>query len=422
MAGPVAAGDLMQTYQQALGADPTYAAARAEYRAGLERLPQARAALLPLITAEVGPTYSDVRSTRSLRRHDAGGRVAWDVVLTQPLFDWSRLRSYEQAKLVVAGVELQLHQSYQAMLLRVADAYFNILSAQDQLSATLGERAAVEQQLAFAKQNFALGSATITDTHEAQARLDIVRAQQILLENTLDVQRDILTQLTGQPSQNLARLPDTVALPAPVPARLQDWTTLAETSAVAVTLAQVQSQIAERDIDIARSGHYPTVNLRATSGSTASRSSSRVADGRPIDSSIGVVLSIPLYSGGGISSQVTEAVALQQRARENLTAARRQAVQQVRQHYTGVTSGLLRVEALQAGERASRSAVDANKVAYEVGVRVNQDVLDAQRQLYATQRDLAQARYATLMAGLRLKAVNGTLAETDLAAINQLLR
>ena len=420
-AGSAVADDLMQVYRQALSADPTYAAARAEHRAALERLPQSRATLLPLISAEVGPTYSDVRSSHSLRRHDARGRVAWDVVLTQPLFDWSRMQSYEQAKLVVAAADVQFHQAYQALLLRVAEAYFNVLSAQDQLSATLGERAAVEQQLAFAKRNFELGSATITDTHEAQARLDIVRAQQLLLENTLAVQRDILAKSTGQPPRDLARLPDAVALPAPEPARLQDWSDQAESSAVAVTLAQLQSQIAERDIYIARSGHYPTVNLRATSGSTASRSSSRVSDGRPIDSSIGVVLSIPLYSGGGISSQVTEAVALQQRARENLTASRRQAVQQTRQHFTGVTSGLLRVDALQAGERASRSAVEANKVAYEVGVRVNQDVLDAQRQLYATQRDLAQARYATLMAGLRLKAVNGTLTEVDLNAINLLL-
>ncbi len=414
--------DLMQTWQAALASDPTYAAARAQYRAGVERLPQAKADLLPLVTAEVGAIYSDVRSTHSLRRYDAGGRSAWDLVLTQPLFDWGRWQSYEQAKLIVAFYEIQLRQARQDLVLRVADAYFNTLSAQDQLSATVSEKAAVEQQLAFARRNFELGSATITDTHEAQARYDLVRAREIELQNTVQVQRDLLERLTGERPGALAQLPYGVALPSPEPANLNEWSDQAQTSGLPVVLAELQSRIAERDIDIARSGHYPTVNLQASSGTAAARNNNNIDRGRPVDSRVGIVLSIPLYAGGGISSRVTEAVALQQKARQDMFAAQRQSVQLSREYFTGVTSGLLRVNALEAGERASRASVAANKTAYEIGVRVNQDVLNAQQQLFETQRDLAQARYATLMSGLRLKANNGTVSETDLDTINRLLR
>jgi len=420
--GTASAQDLMQTWQSALASDPVYGAARAQYRAGIERLPQARATLRPLVTAEIGAIYSDVRSTHSLRRRDDRARGAWDLVLTQPLFDWGRWQGYEQAKLVVAFFEIQLRQAQQDLMLRVADAYFNTLSAQDQLSATLSEKSAVEQQLAFARRNFELGSATITDTHEAQARSDLVRAREILLRNTVEVQRDLLARLTGSPPGELARLPPGVVLPMPEPADVMAWSEQAQTSALSVVLAELQSRISERDIDIARSGHYPTLNLQAATGTANARNNSQIDRGRPIDSSIGVVLSIPLYSGGGTSSRVTEAVALQQKARQDMFAAQRAAVQLSREYFTGVTSGLLRVQALQAGEQAGQASVQANRTAYEIGVRVNQDVLNAQQQLFETQRDLAQARYATVMSGLRLKANNGTLNEADLNAINQLLR
>lgn len=416
------AQDLMQTWRDALATDPTYAAARAQYRAGIERLPQARAELLPFITAEIGAVYSDVRSTSSLRRYDDRGRMAWDLVLSQPLFDWARWQNLEQAKLIVAFYEIQLRQAQQDLMLRMSDAYFNILSAEDQLAATESEKIAVEQQLAFAKRNFELGSATITDTHEAQTRLDLVRAREIELQNSVDVAREQLVQITGERPGMLARLPDGVELPSPQPAQQQAWADQARNAGFDIALARLQSRISERDIQIARSGHYPTVNLRATSGTSPSTNTSRVPSGRPVDSSVGVVLSIPLYAGGGISSRVTEAVALQQKALEDVRGADRRANQQAHQFFTGVTSGLLRVRALQAGEAAGRSSVAANRTAYEIGVRVNQDVLNAQQQLFETQRDLAQARYATIMSGLRLKAVSGVLTESDLEAINQLLR
>jgi len=407
--------------EQHPGNDPLYASARANYRAGLEKEPQARALLLPEVSAGAGGAYQQTRSTRGGVAY-SGGRGIWDLALTQPLFDWGRWQNFEQSKLIVADVEVQLQQAYQDLLLRVADAYFNVLYAQDTLSATEAEKAAVAGQLESAKRNFELGNATITDTYEAQARYDLVVAQELRLQNDLDVRRDELAKIIGTPPGALAELPQGVQLPAPQPARVADWSTQAEASSLDVLRAQLLTRIAGREIQIAKSGHYPTLNLRATSGSASDAVMRNGAPGKPIDSSIGVVLSIPLYSGGGVSSQVTEKVQLEQKARYDFEAARRQAVQAARQYYSGVTSGLSRIQALEAGEKSSRAAVEANRTGYEVGVRINLDVLNAQQQLYATQRDLALARYSTVLAGLRLKATSGILAETDLDAINRLLR
>ncbi len=418
---PASAQNLLQVWQAALGNDPLYASARANYRAGLEKEPQARALLLPEVSAGAGGAYQQTRSTRGGVAY-SGGRGVWDLALTQPLFDWGRWQNFEQSKLIVADVEVQLQQAYQDLLLRVADAYFNVLYAQDTLTATEAEKAAVAGQLESAKRNFELGNATITDTYEAQARYDLVVAQELRLQNDLDVRRDELAKIIGSPPGALAELPPGVRLPAPQPARVADWSTQAEASSLDVLRAQLLTRIAGREIQIAKSGHYPTLNLRATSGSASDAVMRNGAPGKPIDSNIGVVLSIPLYSGGGVSSQVTEKVQLEQKARHDFEAARRQAVQAARQYYSGVTSGLARIQALEAGEKSSRAAVEANRTGYEVGVRINLDVLNAQQQLYATQRDLALARYSTVLAGLRLKATSGILAETDLDAINRLLR
>lgn len=417
-----AAQDLLQTWQSALANDPVYGAARAQYRASIEQLPQARAGLLPAINAEIGLTYQDTRTTRDLsRRVQDNTRAPWELVLTQPLYDWSNWQRYEQAKLGVADAELALQQAYQDLLLRVSDTYFGILTAQDALTATEGEKASVAAQLESAKRNFELGNATITDTYEAQARYDLVVAEELRQQHDLTVLRGQLTQIIGQPPEALAELPPTVPLPAPQPARQDDWSTQAESASLEVARAQLQTQIAQRGIQIARGGHYPTLSLQASSGS-ASTSNRSAAGSRAADSTVGLVLSVPIYAGGGISSQVTEKVQLEQKARNDYQAARRQSAQSARQYYTGVMTGLARIRALEAGEKSSRASVEANKTGYEIGVRINLDVLNAQQQLYATQRDLAQARYGTLLDGLRLKAAGGILSEVDLETINRLLR
>ncbi|MCD0504292.1 TolC family protein, partial [Bordetella petrii] len=211
-----AAQDLLQVWRLALAGDPLYASARAAYRANLEQLPQARADLLPAVNAEIGGVYEDTRTTRNIStRNRDGTRGTWDLVLTQPLYDWSRWQRFEQAKLGVADAELQLQQAYQNLLLRVSDAYFNVLAAQDTLTATEGEKAAVAAQLESAKRNFELGNSTIADTYETQARYDLIVAQELLQQNLLTVLRDQLAQIIGQPPGALAELPRSVPLPPP---------------------------------------------------------------------------------------------------------------------------------------------------------------------------------------------------------------
>ena len=416
------AQDLMQVWREALSRDPLYAAARAEYRANAEKLPQARAELLPYITGETSGAYNESRSTRGFAYDQGRGRGTWDLVLTQPLFDWNRWQRFEQSKLVVADAEVQLQQAFQDLILRVAAAYFGILAAQETLTATEAEKAAVAEQLAAAKRGFELGNATIIDTYEAQARHDLLAAEELRLQNEVMTLRDELAKIMGSAPGALAELPHGVALPAPQPARLADWSTQAEAAGLEVLRAQLSTRIAARNTEIAKSGHYPTLNMYASSGSATDGSLQRSGSGRPIDSSVGVTLSIPLYAGGGISSQVTERVQLEQKARHDFETARRQAVTSSRLYFNGVMTGLARVRALEAGERSSRASLDANQTGYELGVRINLDVLNAQQQLYATQRDLAVVRYNTLLDGLRLKAVSGILAESDLDAVNRLLR
>ena len=250
-----AADDLMQVWRTALGSDPVYAAARQLPRQpGKE--PQARAGLLPQISAEAGGAC-ETRSTQGFSMAYSGGRGTWDLALTQPLFNWSRWQAYEQSKLLTADAEVRLQQAFQDLLLRVAEAYFNVLYAQDALTATEAEKAAVAGQLESAKRNFELGNATITDTYEAQARYDLVLAQELRLQNDLDVRRDVLAQILGSPAGALAELPPGVRLPSPQPARLNDWSTQAEASSLDVLRAQLQTRIAGRDIQIARAATTP---------------------------------------------------------------------------------------------------------------------------------------------------------------------
>lgn len=207
-----------------------------------------------------------------------------------------------------------------------------------------------------------------------------------------------------------------------MPAQPEAWTAQASNASLLVLQAQLNEKIAEKQIDVVKSQHYPTLSLQAQTGSSTDRGIYGPGQGpRSIDSSVGLMLSIPIFTGGEISSEVREKTSRLQQSRYTLEAARRQAVQNALQYFSGVSSGLARISALQAAEKSSLAALEANKTAYQVGVRINIDVLNAQQQLYETQRRLLQTRYQTLMDGLRLKAISGTLSDTDIIALNQLL-
>lgn len=421
--------DLIQVYQQALANDATYASARAALAAGRERVTQGRAGLLPT----VGLSGSYTRSDNDFTPFNAGqtGTIAgngpalrtneYGLSLTQPLFRWDRWQTYEQSKLAQAIAEAQFAQAQQDLITRVAQAYFDVLAAQDTLESTRAQKSAVTEQLASAKRNFEVGTQTITDTHEAQAAYDLVVAQEFAAVNDLENRRSALQAIIGTAPSELAPLQSGVSLAPPQPATVDPWVSAAETQNYGVTVQQLNLETAKREISRNRAGHLPTLDLVANAGrSDVSGRTASSGDGR--SNSIGVQWTVPIFNGFAVTSRVREAIALEDRAGSELEATRRNAALQARQAFLGVNSGLAQVKALEAAEVSSQSALESNKLGYQVGVRINIDVLNAQRQLYSTRTDLARARYNTILNGLRLKAASGSLREADLVPVNNLLQ
>jgi outer membrane protein len=424
---PLFAADLLQTYREARANDPVYASAQAARDAGRESLPQGLAQLLPQINASastqmnyIGISFRDALppSTRN------GNTNGYGVSLTQPLFNWQAIMAYKEAGFKVAQAEAVFGQAAQDLIVRVAQAYFDVLASQDSLAFIQAQKTAISEQLAQAKRNFEVGTATITDTHEAQARFDLAASQEIAAQSDLEIKKRTLQQIIGKFPDPLTPLRHSIELSPPQPNAMEQWVSSAEDQNFAVRVQQAALEIASREIERSRAGHYPTLDMVGN----FSKSSASIFTSGPvnfatdtIDRSIGLQLSIPLYAGGGVNSLVRQAIANQEKARQDLETARRSAALQARQAYLGVTNGMAQVKALEAALVSSQSALDSNKLGYEVGVRIEIDVLNAQQQLFSTMRDLAQARYNTLVNELKLKAAAGTLTEADVGTVNRLL-
>ncbi|MCF8150684.1 MAG: TolC family outer membrane protein [Sulfuritalea sp.] len=426
LAGTAQAADLLSVYHDAVTYDAQFGSARASLDAGREKLPQGRAGLLPSIGLGASTTWNETESTRRVNgaaavpaNYNSNG---WTVTLTQPVFRWQNWVAYNQAELAVAISEAQFGAAKMDLIARTAQAYFDVLLAQDALATAQTQKVATAEQLESAKRNFEVGTATITDSHEAQARFDLITAQELAAQNDLKVKGHVLQMLTGKHPETLKRLRQGVTLTPPQPADLNQWVEMAEAGAATVQVAQVSLEIAQREIEKQRAGHYPTLDLVATHGNSAQSYSSTFGAGVDSNAStIGLQLSLPLFAGGAVSSRNREAVALKEKAVADLDNARRGAALAARQAYLGVTSGLSQVKAYEAALVSSRSALDSNKLGYEVGVRINIDVLNAQSQLYDTGQKLAKARLDTLAALLKLKATAGILGEDDVRSINILL-
>ncbi|MBR7791698.1 TolC family outer membrane protein [Undibacterium sp. FT147W] len=419
------ATDLLQIYQDALANDPQYASARSSLTAGQEKSVQGRAGLLPTIGLNGSDTRSRVESQPDIANADRNFTTfsnTWSLALSQPLFRWANWQQYEQGKLSVVISEAQFAQAKQDLIVRVGQAYFDVLAAQDTLATLQAQKVAISEQLASAKRNFEVGTSTITDTHEAQARYDLATAQEFAAQSDLQVKRSALQQIIGKETGELATLKAGVKLNSPQPAAVNEWVSSAEKQNFNVVASEVAVEVAKREIERNRAGHYPTLDLVASTGRTATGGASSTGTGVVKPTTIGVQWSIPLFAGFAVDSKVKEAVALQEKARNDLETNRRSAAQGARQAYTGVTSGLAQVKAYEAAEISSQSALDSNKLGYQVGVRINIDVLNAQQQLYTTRQNLAKARYDTIMNGLRLKSAAGTLKEEDLSEVNTLLQ
>ncbi|MFN3544807.1 MAG: TolC family outer membrane protein [Thiobacillus sp.] len=413
------AANLSEVFRDAQAYDAQFAAARAAYQAGQEKSVQGRAGLLPNVNVGGNVRYNNVDS--SLPNGDADfASNGLSLTAAQPIFRRQNQVVYEQSKNQVKIAELQFRAAEQALILRVAQAYFDVLQSQDNLAFIAAQKKAITEQLAAAKRNFEVGTATITDTHEAQARFDLAVAQEIAEQNTFNIRLRALEKLIGKPAGALDVLIDNPPIKAE-PGNIDEWAQRAAQGNLQTEIQRIAKAIADQEVERNRAGHLPT--LDAVAGYTINNNQNfgtTQVDTRT--ASIGLELNLPLYQGGLTSSRVREAVANQDKARNELEAASREASLSARQAWLNVNSGAARVRALEQALVSTKAQLDSTKLGLDVGVRTNLDVLDAEQQVLSARRDLAGARYAYLLSGLALKAAVGTLAPTDLAEIDQYLK
>jgi outer membrane protein len=438
MAPAVHATDLLQTYRDALTSDPVYASARAARDAGLEALPQGRAGLLPTITG-IGNTqdnryvtaYSGNASVLALEgiaspiSTQLGNNWGYTITLTQPLFNWQNYVVYKEAGYKVAQAEATFGQAAQDLVVRVSQAYFDVLASQDSLAFIRAQKTAISEQLAQAKRNFEVGTSTIVDTHEAQSRYDLAVSQEIAAESDLEIKKQTLRQIVGTAPRELAPLRSNLMLASPQPGSMDSWVDAAEKTNLLVQSQAAGVEVANNEIERFRAGHLPTLNLVGNDGRATTGIGVVGIPGAPSTDvyyrQIGVQLNVPIFTGGLVSSQARQAIAMREKARQDLENARRTAALSARQSYLGVTNGIAQVKALEQALISSQSSLDSNKLGYEVGVRINIDVLNAQQQLYSTKRDLSKAIYDTIMSGLKLRNAAGILGDEDVQQINAML-
>ena len=412
------AANLSGMFRDAQAYDAQYASARAAWQAGQEKSVQGRAGLLPNVNLGGNVRYNSVDSTFP------GGDANYDsnglsINAAQPLFRKQNQVQYEQSKSQVKIAGVQLKVAEQDLILRVAQAYFDVLQAQDNIAFIHSQKSAITEQLAAAKRNFEVGTATVTDTHEAQARFDLAVAQEIAEQNTLSIRLRALEKYIGKPAGSLDALVDLKQLKAES-GNIDEWAARAAEGNLQGEIQRLAKTIADQEVERNRAGHYPTVD--AVAGYTISNGQnfgSRQVDTRT--ATIGVELNLPIYQGGLTSSRVREAVANQEKARQDLEVATREASLQARQAWLNVNSGAARVRALEQALTSTQAQLDSTKLGLQVGVRTNLDVLNAEQQVLSARRDLAGARYAYLLSGLSLKAAVGALSAADLEAIDKLL-
>ena len=444
--------DLLSLYREAAFNDPTFNAAKYGFMAGKEKRWQGLSVLAPQVTATGSETKNDVyNQTRPNLSNDSKSR-SWDVTLTQPLFNWDKWSQFRQGDMNASIAEAKFASAEQDLVIRVTEAYFNVLNAEDSLNLSRNKKTLIAEQLEQAKRNFEVGTSTITDTHEAQSRYDLVVAQELAAEADLTIKRGALEQITGKQIAQLKSLSNTAKIEVvakdrkvklkkgekPTPVNVQqavtvqpgqsisDWVKQAEDVSYNIIADKLAYEVAVKETQRAYAGHAPSIDLIAKRAYNDGENINSI-DGSPFDSKTYsnqalIRLTIPLFSGGFNQSMVREKSALANKALADLENTRRSVAQTTRQAYLGFNNGLAQVKAYEAAEISALSALESNKLGYEVGVRINIDVLNAQDTLFTTRRDLAKARYDTILNGLKLKAQAAVLSDEDLQAVNALLK
>ncbi len=418
--------DLLSLYREAANQDPAVASAKASLQAARERVTQAEAAngFAAGINAVANANYLDlhVRTLPNAQTDRAYLAASVQAYVTKPLIRPANLVAIEQANAATVISEIGLQAAQMDVANRLSQAYFDVLLAQDNVTLVQSQKIAVAEQLAQAKRNFEVGTATIVDTNEAQSRYDQVIAQEIAAQNELDRTRWALRNVVGRYEINLKRLRTAALMPAPNPANMEAWVTRAEREAFSVRIALQTLAVSEYDVRRAQTGKDWTLDATANITNSQATGSATTALGTWANSGlIGITFNWPFDISGGVNARIRETLALVDKNRNDIETARRTAGFNVRQSYLGLTSGVASVAAQQQALKSAETTLASTKLGLEVGVRTNLDVLNAQQQVTQVQRDLALARYNTLLNELRLKAATGVLSEDDIRSTNAYL-
>lgn len=421
-----AAEDLNTVYKEALQQDPVFGSARSGYEATKEKLPQGRALFLPNVNVTGNANYNrtDYEYGGNTTLPQGGvnyGSVGAGLNVTQPLFRPQNDAIYDQAKIQVVQAESQLMLAGQDLMVRVAQAYFDVLLAEFNLNTVRSQKAATAEQLAQAKRNFEVGTATITDTYDAQARYDLVVAQEITAVNDIEVKRRALQQIIGRVPGPLNKPQPGITLSAPEPNDMEQWVQAGYGNSLAVQIAKSNLDLAAKEVERNRGANWPTIDAVGSATYNNQGNSSLGVSQTQTQFLVGLQLNYPLYQGGAISSRVREAIANRSKAEQDYENQRRTVAQSVRQSFLAVNTGLGEIQALRQAVASNRLSVDASKLGQEVGVRTQVDVLNAQQLLFSAERDLARSYYATIISQLKLKASVGRLTPNDLDNVNRLL-
>ncbi|MGI9134217.1 MAG: TolC family outer membrane protein [Rhodoferax sp.] len=417
---------LVDLYTAARAYDASYQSARLQYDASLAKAEQARALLLPTagLTVNASQIYQDTLSPAAAAKAYGYASQQARLGVSQPLDRPANKASVEQGMKQIDLAQAQLLVAEQDLIVRVSQAYFDMLAAADSLAFVKSQKLAVAEQLASAKRNFEVGTSTITDSREAQARFDLVVAQELAAENDLRVKSIALDQLVGKQSASPKPLRAPAALAGLEPNNIDKWVQDAQATHPGIKQLEIALEVAKLETQKAQAGHKPTLDLTGSySALNFSNGTSTAAniDSRTNQASVGLSFSLPLFAGFAVQNRVRETLALEDKARSDLEATSRGVAQGTRTAFFGVQSGLAQVKALEAAEVSSQSALDANKLGYQVGVRINIDVLNSQSQLFDTKAKLAKARYDVLVGGLKLRQAAGLLKADDLQPINNQL-
>ncbi|OAM52101.1 type I secretion protein TolC [Methylovorus sp. MM2] len=421
------AQNLLDIYQLALSNDPVWASARSGNLAAQEKVAQGKALYLPTATFSTNASHSDsdIRYiNNSVFRN--GGRESYEtfgygVNVSQPIFRMQNYLQYQQSKIQVSQADKQLILAQQDLILRTAQAYFDVLLAQDKIDLINAQKSAISRQLEQAQANFDVGTATITDVNEAQAKFDLTTAQEIATINDLEIKKRTIQSIIGQLPQALATAKADIKTELPEPRAMQQWVEIAEQNNLALNIQQEALQIATKEVDRQNAGHLPTLDAVGNYNDTRAGGSPNGFGSDLQNTTIGLQLQIPLYQGGAINSKVREAVANKQKAQDDVETARRKAELDTQQAYLNLTSSISQVKAYEQALISSQSQLDSTNLGYDVGVRNSVDVLNAQQQLFSAKRDLLQSRYTYLLSALKLKSASGLLNDLDLVSINQQL-